>query len=172
MTPELINCWHAVASHAYEIGGTNPELCLQLYQNFLAAERASMLAITPPALPRVRTRKKGATIQKNPASTVPARSRGRPRRQNGAGASQSGDISINEATLNAVNAMPSWSTTEQIRTRVKDQYGMNVRSNHIGVALTRHKKAGRIAMVGPEKGPGKKWAPVASTGSLVEQQNA
>jgi hypothetical protein len=173
LTSKQIDSLHDVALLMEQVGGTCPEEYHRLYRKVLQ-RTAVMPTITPPALPGVRTRQKGTTIQKNAAGTAPAqgRRRGRPRRQNGAEQRAAGDISINDATLNAVNAMPSWSTTEQIRNFVKNEYGMDVLSNHIGVALTRHKKAGRIAMVGPEKGPGKKWASVALTGSAAEQQTA
>lgn len=67
-----------------------------------------------------------------------------------------GEISVADATLKAVISMPEGANAAQILNRLKEEYGMTVRPNHLGIALQRHRRAGRIM---DNNG---KWSPSAA----------
>src|SRR3954454_23159372 len=82
------------------------------------------------------------------------RGRGSPRRKP--------EVSLADATLRAVEALGNEVSAEQIREYLGEQFGMQVRPNHLGMALQRHRRAGRLR---EDEG---RWA-VASPGSSEEQ---
>lgn len=96
---------------------------------------------------RVLTRFGGAT------ETGDRRRRGRPARaaqpapsgqRRGRGAKQAPGVSLSDATLQAVQAHPEGATANEILSHLSRQFGMTVRPNHLGIALQRHRRAGRL----------------------------
>jgi hypothetical protein len=52
-----------------------------------------------------------------------------------------------DATLNAVQALGNDASAEQIRQYLAEHFGIQVRPNHLGMALQRHRRAGRLQEV-------------------------
>jgi hypothetical protein len=75
-----------------------------------------------------------------PARTAPAVSG--PRRARGGKAAPS--VSLSDATLQAVKAHPHGATANEILGHLSREFGMAVRPNHLGIALQRHRRAGRL----------------------------
>jgi len=70
-----------------------------------------------------------------------------PRQGTGRGgrrARQKAEVSLGEATLQAIEALANNVTAEQIREYLDRDFGMQVRPNHLGMALQRHRRAGRL----------------------------
>jgi len=49
-----------------------------------------------------------------------------------------------DASLRALEALGNEASAEQIREHLSSQFGMQVRPNHLGMALQRHRRAGRL----------------------------
>ena len=49
-----------------------------------------------------------------------------------------------DATLRAVKALGGAVSAEQIREYLGREFGMQARPNHLGMALARHRRAGRL----------------------------
>jgi hypothetical protein len=85
--------------------------------------------------------------------TAERRRRGRParivpqtggqRRARGA-QQQAASVSLSDATLQAVRAHPEGATANEILNHLSREFGMSVRPNHLGIALQRHRRAGRL----------------------------
>ena len=75
------------------------------------------------------------------AATQPSR-RGRVAR--GRKATTKTTQSLGEATLRAIGALGDLVSAEQVREYLGKQFGMQVRPNHLGMALSRHRRAGRL----------------------------
>src|SRR5215469_12319023 len=75
-----------------------------------------------------------------PARTAPAA--GGQRRARGGKAAPS--VSLSDATLQAVKAHPHGATANEILGHLSREFGMAVRPNHLGIALQRHRRAGRL----------------------------
>ncbi len=54
------------------------------------------------------------------------------------------DISLSDATLKAVQANRDGITANNVLDYISREFGMTVRSNHLGIALQRHRRAGRL----------------------------
>jgi hypothetical protein len=52
---------------------------------------------------------------------------------------------LGDATLRAVEALGNEVSAEQIREYLGTQFGMQVRPNHLGMALQRHRRSGRLS---------------------------
>ena len=108
------------------------------------ADQLSELEITE----RVLTRFGGS------ADTAERRRRGRPARTAPAAAPQrrgrggqqqaAASVSLSDATLQAVKAHPDGATATDILNHLSRELGMTVRPNHLGIALQRHRRAGRL----------------------------
>src|ERR1700751_3257011 len=110
------------------------------------ADQLSELEITE----RVLTRFGGS------ADTAERRRRGRPARTAPAPAAAGGqgkargsqqaasNVSLSDATLQAVRAHPDGATANDILNHLSREFGMTVRPNHLGIALQRHRRAGRL----------------------------
>ena len=111
------------------------------------ADQLSELEITE----RVLTRFGGS------ADTSERRRRGRPARTAAAAAPQrapqrrarggqqaAASVSLSDATLQAVRAHPDGATPNDILNHLSREFGMTVRPNHLGIALQRHRRAGRL----------------------------
>jgi hypothetical protein len=96
---------------------------------------------------RVLTRFGGKTVaterrrRGRPARTAPApaaqRARSRP-------AQPAASVSLSDATLRAVQAHPEGATAGEVLNHLSREFGMTVRPNHLGIALQRHRRAGRL----------------------------
>ena len=69
---------------------------------------------------------------------APAPQRGRARAQ------PASTISLSDATLRAVQAYPDGATANEVLGYLSREFGMAVRPNHLGIALQRHRRAGRL----------------------------
>jgi hypothetical protein len=68
----------------------------------------------------------------------PAPQRGRSRAQ------PAHAISLSDGTLRAVQAYPDGATANEVLGYLSREFGMAVRPNHLGIALQRHRRAGRL----------------------------
>ena len=75
-----------------------------------------------------------------PARAAPAPSGQRRARR----APQALSVSLSDATLQAVQAHPEGATANEILSHLSRQFGMTVRPNHLGIALQRHRRGGRL----------------------------
>ena len=69
---------------------------------------------------------------------APAPQRGRARAQ------PASTISLSDATLRAVQAYPDGAAANEVLGYLSREFGMAVRPNHLGIALQRHRRAGRL----------------------------
>ena len=53
-------------------------------------------------------------------------------------------VSLSDATLRAVQAHPEGATANEVLGYLSREFGMAVRPNHLGIALQRHRRAGRL----------------------------
>ena len=86
------------------------------------------------------------------ADTTARRRRGRPARtapaaggqRRARGAPQPSGLSLSDATLRAVQAHGEGATANEVLNYLSRELGMTVRPNHLGIALQRHRRAGRL----------------------------
>ncbi len=83
-------------------------------------------------------RRRGRPARTAPAPT-PAAARGRARAAQPAQA-----VSLSDATLRAVQAHGEGATPGEVLSYLAREFGMTVRPNHLGIALQRHRRAGRL----------------------------
>ena len=109
-----------------------------------AAERVlSRLAPTKAASPR-----RGRRAPKTEATTTkpaPAPATRRGVRPGGRKAATKQALPLGDATLRAIGALGNDVSAEQIRAYLGKQFGMQVRPNHLGMALQRHRRGGRLS---------------------------
>jgi hypothetical protein len=75
-----------------------------------------------------------------PVATAPAvRTQRRTR-----GGQQAPSVSLSDATLRAVQAHGEGATANDVMNYLSREFGMAVRPNHLGIALQRHRRAGRL----------------------------
>lgn len=74
------------------------------------------------------------------AAAAEPRRRGRGRRA----APKAARVSLGDATLRAVAAHGDGVSAEEVRKFLAEQLGLQVRPNHLGMALQRHRRAGRL----------------------------
>jgi hypothetical protein len=53
-------------------------------------------------------------------------------------------VSLSDATLRAVQAHGEGATASEVLSYLAREFGMTVRPNHLGIALQRHRRAGRL----------------------------
>jgi hypothetical protein len=53
-------------------------------------------------------------------------------------------VSLSDATLRAVQAHGEGATANDVMSYLSREFGMTVRPNHLGIALQRHRRAGRL----------------------------
>jgi hypothetical protein len=75
-----------------------------------------------------------------PARTAPAAGAQRRAR----GGQQAPSVSLSDATLKAVQAHGQGATANEVLNYLSKEFGMTVRPNHLGIALQRHRRAGRL----------------------------
>jgi hypothetical protein len=88
------------------------------------------------------------------AQPTERRGRGRParatavaageRRPRAAAKATTNTLSLSDATLKAVGAHGDGATAAEVMTYLSGELGMSVRPNHLGIALQRHRRAGRL----------------------------
>jgi hypothetical protein len=83
-------------------------------------------------------RRRGRPVQ---ATTVAS---ARARRPQAAAKAAPSTLSLSEATLKAVGAHGAGATAAEVMTYLSRELGMSVRPNHLGIALQRHRRAGRL----------------------------
>jgi hypothetical protein len=108
-----------------------------------AAERVlSRLAPMKAATPRRTRRAQKAGAAKTASVPVRRSKMGRGKRK--AAAKQA--LPLGDATLRAVETLGNKVSAEQIRVYLGKQFGMQVRPNHLGMALQRHRRGGRLSV--------------------------
>jgi len=63
-------------------------------------------------------------------------------------------LSLGDATLRAVSALGNGASAEDVRSYLGQEWGIQVRPNHLGMALQRHRRAGRL-----EQRDARWWSP-------------
>jgi hypothetical protein len=86
-------------------------------------------------------RRRGRPARTAPARTAPAAG---PQRRARGGQQAAASVSLSDATLQAVKAHPDGATAPDILNHLSREFGMTVRPNHLGIALQRHRRAGRL----------------------------
>jgi len=66
------------------------------------------------------------------------------RRRRGRAAQPAQAVSLSDATLRAVQAYGEGATASEVLSYLAREFGMAVRPNHLGIALQRHRRAGRL----------------------------
>jgi hypothetical protein len=127
-----------LAERLAKIDGEREKLAEQLAE-LEAAERVLSRFTKTRAQPARRGRRAAAKTATDGAGAAPRRGR-RGRR----GAQKSARVSLGDATLRAVAAHGQGASAEEVRQFLADQLGMQVRPNHLGMALQRHRRAGRL----------------------------
>src|SRR5207245_1287228 len=82
----------------------------------------------------------GKRRRARPAKTGPAAGATRRAR----GSQQLSGASLSDATLKAVQAHNEGATASEVLNYLSREFGMTVRPNHLGMALQRHRRAGRL----------------------------
>ena len=87
---------------------------------------------------------KGETTERRrrgrPARTAPVAGAQRRTR----GSQPAASVSLSDATLQAVRAHGEGATANEVMNFLSKEFGMTVRPNHLGIALQRHRRAGRL----------------------------
>jgi len=102
------------------------------------AEDASGAAAAP--------RRRGRRARSDQPSEGTAPTGGRRARTGRRGAKRAAEpeVSMGDAALRAVEALGGAVSAEQIRAYLGREFAMQVRPNHLGMALARHRRAGRL----------------------------
>ncbi len=128
-----------LAERLAKIDGERAKMAAQLAE-LEAAERVLSRFTKTRAQPARRGRRPAAAkTQTDGAAAAPRRGR-RGRRA----APKTARVSLGDATLRAVAAHGQGASAEEVRQFLADQLGMQVRPNHLGMALQRHRRAGRL----------------------------
>ena len=85
------------------------------------------------------------------ADTTERRRRGRPagtaaagRQRSARGGRQAPTLSMSDAILKAVQTHGEGATASEVLDYLSREFGMTVRPNHLGIAMQRHRRAGRL----------------------------
>ena len=128
-----------LAERLAKLDGDRAKLAEQLAE-LEAAER--VLSRFTKARPQpVHRGRRAAAAKTQTAGAAAAPRRGRRGRR---AAPKAARVSLGEATLRAVAAHGHGASAEEVRKFLADQLGMQVRPNHLGMALQRHRRAGRL----------------------------
>ena len=82
----------------------------------------------------------GKRARARPAKTPPVAGEKRRAR----GKQQTPGVSLSDATLKAVQAHDEGATASEVLNYLSREFGMTIRPNHLGMALQRHRRAGRL----------------------------
>jgi len=106
------------------------------------AQMEEATAAAPNAVPGRRGRRARST---EATDTAAGRATRRGRSPQGRGTRRTKpEVSLADATLRAAEALGNEISPEQIREHLDREFGMQVRANHLGRALQRHRVAGRL----------------------------
>jgi predicted metal-dependent phosphoesterase TrpH len=123
------------------VNAERTKLAEQLAELEVAERVLSRLSPSKAVRPR-RVRRARKTEATKPASAPAARrSAGRGGRKSVAKQA----LPLGDATLRAIGALGNDVSAEQIRGYLGKQFGMQVRPNHLGMALQRHRRGGRLS---------------------------
>lgn len=82
-------------------------------------------------------RRRGRPVRTAPAAAARSQRRAR-------GGRPAPGVSLSDATLKAVQAYGEGATANEVMSYLTRELGMTVRPNHLGIALQRHRRAGRL----------------------------
>ena len=82
----------------------------------------------------------GKRARARPAKAAPVAGQKRRARGN----QQTPGVSLSDATLTAVQAHDERATASEVLNYLSQEFGMTIRPNHLGMALQRHRRAGRL----------------------------
>src|SRR5437763_6681221 len=102
--------------------------------------RSAPAADAEAAAPAIRRRRARSTS----ARTAAPGARGRRSGRGGRKARAKPEVTLADATLRAVETLGNEVSAEQIREYLGREFSMQVRPNHLGMALQRHRRAGRL----------------------------
>lgn len=85
-------------------------------------------------------RRRGRPAQPEAAAKKPTT----PRRGRGRAAAARQGPSLSDRALQAVGTYPQGATANELLEHLAREYGLNVRPNHLGIALQRHRRGGRL----------------------------
>ena len=115
------------------------------------ADQLSELEITERVLTRfggsaetADRRRRGRPARTAPAAGPQRAAQRAPQRRARGGPRAAASVSLSDATLQAVRAHPDGATANDILNHLSREFGMTVRPNHLGIALQRHRRAGRL----------------------------
>src|ERR1700687_3692827 len=129
-----------LAERLAKIDGERAKVAEQLAE-LEAAERGLFRFTRPSRRPARRGRRAAAAETKTKPAGAAAPRRGRRGRR---AAQKSAQVSLGDATLRAVETHGHGASAAEVRQFLADQLGMKVRPNHLGMALQRHRRAGRL----------------------------
>jgi hypothetical protein len=114
------------------LDGERAKLGAQL-DELVVAERVLTRFVRPEARERRRSGRAARTASAPAAPQRRARAAQPPRA-----------LSVSEAVLSAVYAHPEGATASEVLNHLSREFGMTLRPNHLGIALERHRRAGRL----------------------------
>ena len=113
-------------------------------------DRLNELEVAERVLSRFGSRKGATQGRGRPARSQSKAARGNgttsraPARRQRAAKPAAQTIPLGEATLRAVQAHSGGVSADAVRNYIAKQFGLTVRPNHMGMALQRHRRAGRL----------------------------
>jgi hypothetical protein len=128
-----------------KLDGDRAHLAEQLAELEAAERVLARFARTKPVA--ARRGRRVATTAAKPQTSGPAAEPSRGRKGRRAALkpdAKTSGVSLGDATLRAVAAHGHGISAEEVRKYIADQLGMQVRPNHLGMALQRHRRAGRL----------------------------
>jgi len=129
-----------LAERLAKIDGERAKLAEQLAE-LEAAERVLSRFTKAKPQPARRGRRSAAAEAKTKTAATAAPRRGRRGRR---ATPKAARVSLGDATLRAVAAHGHGASAEEVRKFLAEQLGVQVRPNHLGMALQRHRRAGRL----------------------------
>jgi hypothetical protein len=120
-----------LADRLARLDADRSKLAQQLEELEIAERVLSRFGITRPTDRRGRGR---------PVSPAPASSQRRPSQP----VKPASTLSLSDATLKAVEAHHGGATAAEVMNYLSRELGMTVRPNHLGIALQRHRRGGRL----------------------------
>ena len=130
-----------LAERLARVDGERAKLVEQLAE-LEAAERV-LSRLTQARPPGGRRGRRTARVEAKTETAGPAaapRRRGRGRRL----ASKAASLSLGDATLRVIGAHGQGLSAEDVRQYLVSEFGLQVRPNHLGMALQRHRRGGRL----------------------------
>ena len=120
-----------LAERLARLDADRAKLAQQVEELEIAERVLSRFGAAPPAARRGRGR---------PAQPAPAA----PQQRSSRPAKAVSTLSLSDATLKAVGAHGGGATAAEVMNYLSRELGMSVRPNHLGIALQRHRRAGRL----------------------------